>query len=117
MSSRNTFTQQQWIAEQASLSLATGVHDPAPTCSTCDWLREAFQADAEGWGYDGSTAMIAADYERELKANLESLLGQIKSGHYAAPADFACTTSRKRKARGGLSASRFSRTRWRSGPT
>jgi retron-type reverse transcriptase len=49
-----------------------------------DWLREAYRRiDKSGApGVDGQTA---ADYERNLEQNLQSLLDRAKSGTYRAP--------------------------------
>ena len=49
-----------------------------------EWLREAFRRTRKDGavGVDGQTW---SDYERELEANLEELLGRFKSGSYRAP--------------------------------
>lgn len=49
-----------------------------------EWLREAYRRVRKDGavGVDGQTA---ADYERNLGGNLESLLGRFKSGTYRAP--------------------------------
>ena len=70
MSSTNTSTKRQWIAEQARKP-RVGVHDAAPAHRPRD-----------AGGVDGVTA---TDYEKDLEANLLDLLGRIKSGSYFAP--------------------------------
>lgn len=49
-----------------------------------EWLRHAHNLTRKdgATGIDGQTA---ADYEKDLEANLQSLLGRIKSGRYKAP--------------------------------
>ncbi|SFF46908.1 group II intron reverse transcriptase/maturase [Nannocystis exedens] len=49
-----------------------------------EWLRHAYNLTRKdgAMGIDGQTA---ADYEKDLEANLQSLLDRIKSGRYKAP--------------------------------
>ena len=49
-----------------------------------EWMREAYRLTRKD-GATGIDGVTAADYERDLEANLESLLGRIKSGSYRAP--------------------------------
>ncbi len=83
MSSTNTSTKRQWIAELAGEHpewVFTTLHRHLDL----EWMREAYrQTRKDGApGIDGATA---ADYEKDLEANLEGLLGRIKSGRYKAP--------------------------------
>jgi retron-type reverse transcriptase len=49
-----------------------------------DWLQEAFRRTRKDGaaGVDGQTS---TDYEKDLEANLQSLLDRAKSGTYQAP--------------------------------
>ena len=49
-----------------------------------DWMREAYRLTRKD-GATGIDGVSAADYEKDLEANLESLLDRIKSGSYRAP--------------------------------
>ncbi len=49
-----------------------------------DWLKEAYRRTRKD-GAVGVDGVTAADYERDLEGNLESLLGRAKSGLYRAP--------------------------------
>ena len=49
-----------------------------------EWMREAYRLTRKD-GATGVDGVTAADYEKDLEANLESLLGRIKSGSYRAP--------------------------------
>jgi group II intron reverse transcriptase/maturase len=49
-----------------------------------DWLREAYRRTRKD-GAVGIDGQRAADYERDLEANLQSLLDRAKSGRYKAP--------------------------------
>ena len=77
MSSMNTSTKRQWIAEQAR-------EHPERVFTTLhrfidfEWMQEAYRLTRK----DGVTA---SDYEQDLEANLLDLLGRIKSGSYCAP--------------------------------
>ena len=79
-----------------------------------EWMREAYRRTRKD-GATGVDGVTAAGYEKDLEANLEGLLDRIKSGSYRAPPVRRHYTSRRRTARNGLSASRRSKTRWRSG--
>ena len=49
-----------------------------------DWLREAYRRTRKD-GAVGIDGQSASDYERDLEANLQSLLDRAKSGRYQAP--------------------------------
>ena len=49
-----------------------------------EWMREAYRLTRKD-GATGIDGVSAADYEKDLEANLESLLDRIKSGGYRAP--------------------------------
>jgi group II intron reverse transcriptase/maturase len=49
-----------------------------------DWLREAYRRTRKD-GAVGIDGQRASDYERDLEANLQSLLDRAKSGRYQAP--------------------------------
>ena len=49
-----------------------------------DWMSEAYRRTRKD-GATGIDGVTAADYEKDLEANLESLLSRIKSGSYRAP--------------------------------
>ena len=83
LSSANTYTKQQWIAEQAREHPArvfTSLHHVIDI----DWMHEAYRRTRKD-GAAGIDGVTAADYERDLGANVESLLDRIKSGRYQAP--------------------------------
>ena len=83
LSSTNTSTKQQWIAEQARAHperVFTSLHH----LIDIDWMREAFRRTRKD-GASGVDGMTAADYEADLEANLEDLLNRLKSGCYRAP--------------------------------
>ena len=48
------------------------------------WMREAYRLTRKD-GATGIDGVTAADYEKDLEANLENLLDRIKSGSYRAP--------------------------------
>ena len=83
MSSTNTSTRRQWIANQAR-------EHPERAFTTLhhfidlEWMREAYRLTRKD-GAAGIDGVTAADYEQELKANLLDPLGPIKSGSYFAP--------------------------------
>ena len=80
----NTSTKQQWIAEQARAHperVFTSLHH----LIDIDWMREAYRLTRKD-GAAGIDGVTAADYERDLDANLSDLLNRIKSGRYVAPA-------------------------------
>jgi len=83
MSSTNTFTKRQWIAEQARKHpqrVFTTLH----RFIDLDWIQEAYRLTRKD-GAAGIDGVTAADYEKDLEANLLDLLGRIKSGSYIAP--------------------------------
>ena len=49
-----------------------------------DWVSEAYRRTRKD-GATGIDGVTAADYAKDLEANLESLLSRIKSGSYRAP--------------------------------
>lgn len=78
------YTKRQWIAKQAREHperVFTSLHH----LIDLDWMFEAWALTRKdgATGIDGCTA---DDYEKDLEANLERLLAQIKSGSYRAPA-------------------------------
>ena len=83
LSSTTTSTKQQWIAEQAREHperVFTSLHHLIDG----EWMREAYRRTRKD-GATGLDGVTAADYEKDLEANLESLLNRIKSGSYRAP--------------------------------
>src|ERR1700719_2927374 len=76
-------TKQQRLAELAKQSPPMGFTSLAYLMDI-DWLHEAFRRTRKDGaaGVDGQTG---ADYEKELGANLQSLLDRAKSGTYRAP--------------------------------
>lgn len=77
------YTKRQWIAKQAREHperVFTSLHH----LIDLDWMFEAWALTRKDGaaGIDGCTA---DDYEKDLEANLERLLGQIQSGSYRAP--------------------------------
>ena len=76
-------TKRRRIAELARRSPQMGFTSLAHLMDI-DWLHEAWRLTRKGGaaGVDGQTA---ADYERDLEANLRSLLDRAKSGTYRAP--------------------------------
>lgn len=83
MSPANLSTKRRWIAELArrrpgeALTLLHHVID-------MQWMREAYALTRKD-GAPGIDGVTAKDYEAELEANLDDLLGRIKSGRYRAP--------------------------------
>jgi retron-type reverse transcriptase len=77
------YTKQQRLAELAAQSPQMGFTSLAYLMDL-EWLREAYRRTRKdaAVGVDGQTA---ADYERELEANLRALLERAKSGQYQAP--------------------------------
>ena len=78
-----TFTKQQWIAEQAREHpdrVFTSLHHLIDG----EWMREAYRRTRKD-GATGIDGVTAADYEKDLEANLDDLLDRIKSGRYFAP--------------------------------
>ena len=83
MSPVNVYTKRQWIAQQAREHperVFTSLHH----LIDLDWMFEAWSLRRKDGaaGIDGRTA---DDYEKDLEANLECLLIEIKSGSYRAP--------------------------------
>ena len=79
----NTFTKQQWIAEQARehpQRVFTSLHHLIDG----EWMREAYRRTRKD-GATGIDGVTAADYEKDLEANLNGLLDRMKSGRYLAP--------------------------------
>src|SRR5450755_4724696 len=76
-------TKQQRLAELAKQSPQRGFTSLAYLMDI-DWLHEAFRRTRKDGaaGVDGQTG---ADYEKDLGANLQSLLDRAKSGTYQAP--------------------------------
>jgi len=81
--SGNVYTKQQRIAELAKQSPQMGFTSLAYLMDI-DWLREAYQRTRKD-GAVGVDGLSAAEYERDLEANLQSLLDRAKSGTYQAP--------------------------------
>ena len=83
LSSTNTSTKQQWIAEQAEKHperVFTSLHHLIDE----EWMLEAYRRTRKD-GATGIDGVTAADYEKELEANLADLSNRIKSGRYYAP--------------------------------
>ena len=83
LSSTNTYTKQQWIAEQASEHpdrVFTSLHH----LIDIDWMHEAYRRTRKD-GAAGIDGVTAADYEKGLESNLADLLNRIRSGSYFAP--------------------------------
>ena len=76
-------TKQQRLAELAKQSPQMGFTSLAYLMDI-DWLQEAFRRTRKDGaaGVDGQTGQ---DYEKDLEANLQSLLDRAKSGTYQAP--------------------------------
>src|ERR1022692_719573 len=76
-------TKQQRLAELAKQSPQMGFTSLAYLMDS-DWLHEAFRRTRQDGaaGVDGQTGV---DYEKDLGANLQSLLDRAKSGTYRAP--------------------------------
>lgn len=83
LSSTNTYTKQEWIAEQARgrpKRVFTSLHHHIDI----EWMHDAYRRTRKD-GAVGIDGVTAADYETDLGANLRSLLNRIKSGRYFAP--------------------------------
>ena len=83
LSSTNTYTKQQWIAEQAREHperVFTSLHHLIDG----EWMREAYRRTRKD-GARGIDGVSAADYEKDLEVNLDDLLSRMKSGRYFAP--------------------------------
>jgi len=81
--SSSVSTKQQRVAELAKQSPQLGFTSLAYLMDI-DWLHEAFRRTRQDGavGVDGQTGQ---DYEKDLEANLQSLLDRAKSGTYRAP--------------------------------
>jgi RNA-directed DNA polymerase len=81
--SENVSTKQERIATLAKQSPGMGFTSLAYLMDV-EWLHEAYRRTRKDGaaGIDGQTA---ADYERDLENNLQSLLDRAKSGRYFAP--------------------------------
>src|SRR5690606_32004653 len=77
-STRSVSTKQQRIAELASLTPAIALTTLSHHVDA-EWLREAYRRVRKD-GAVGVDGQAAADYERHLESNLESLLNRFKSG-------------------------------------
>ena len=79
----NLSTKRQRIAELAraksGVALSTLHH-----VLDLEWMREAYRLTRKD-GAPGTDGVTAAEYERNLEANLLDLLDRIKSGRYKAP--------------------------------
>ena len=83
LSSTDTYTKQQWIAEQARRHpdrVFTSLHHRIDI----EWMHEAYRRTRKD-GAAGIDGVTAADYEKELESNLADLLNRIRSGSYYAP--------------------------------
>jgi RNA-directed DNA polymerase len=79
----NLSTKRQWIADLARKHpdrVFTSLHH----LIDLEWMIEAYRLTRKD-GAPGIDGVTAADYEANLEANLEGLLGRIKSGRYIAP--------------------------------
>ena len=79
----SVFTKQQRIAELANRSPQMGFTSLAYLLDI-DWLREAFYRTRKD-GAPGVDGQTWSGYEKDLEANLQSLLDRAKSGTYRAP--------------------------------
>jgi RNA-directed DNA polymerase len=80
---QNVSTKSQRIAELAKQSPRMGFTSLAHLMDI-EWLLEAWSRTRKD-GASGVDGQTAADYERDLEANLRSLLDRAKSGTYRAP--------------------------------
>ena len=83
LSPLNLSTKRQWIADLARKHpdrVFTSLHH----LIDLEWMIEAYRLTRKD-GAPGIDGVTAADYEANLEANLEGLLGRIKSGRYIAP--------------------------------
>ena len=83
LSSTNTYTKQQWIAEQARVR-PERVFPSLHHLIDSEWMREAYRRTCKD-GATGIDGVSADDFEVDLEGNLESLLERMKSGSYRAP--------------------------------
>ena len=74
----NTYTKQQWIAEQARKHperVFTSLHHLIDR----EWMLEAYRRTRKD-GAPGVDGVTGADYEKDLEANLEDLLNPDRVG-------------------------------------
>jgi RNA-directed DNA polymerase len=76
-------TKRQWIAELARSKRGEALFSLHHVIDL-EWMKEAWRLTRKD-GAAGIDGVVAADYEANLQANLEDLLGRIKSGRYRAP--------------------------------
>lgn len=81
--STSVYTKQQRIAALAKRSPSMGFTSLAYLMDI-DWLREAFYRTRKD-GAPGVDGQTWHEYEKNLEANLQSLLDRVKSGRYRAP--------------------------------
>ncbi len=79
----NLSTKRQWIAELARSKRGMALFSLHHVIDR-EWMMEAWRLTRKD-GAPGIDGVEAADYEANLQANLEDLLGRIKSGRYQAP--------------------------------
>jgi RNA-directed DNA polymerase len=79
----NLSTKRQWIAELARSKRGEALYALHHVIDL-EWMKEAWRLTRKD-GAAGIDGVAAADYEANLQANLEDLLGRIKSGRYRAP--------------------------------
>ena len=83
LSSKNTYTKQQWIVEQARKHpdrVFTSLHH----LIDIGWMFEAYRRTRKD-GAIGIDGVTGDEYEKELGANLDGLQNRIKSGRCSAP--------------------------------
>jgi RNA-directed DNA polymerase len=83
MDPANLSTKRQWIAELARTKPGAVLFSLHHVIDL-EWMQEAYRLTRKD-GATGIDGVTAADYEANLKANLEDLLERIKSGRYQAP--------------------------------
>ena len=83
MESQIVYTRQQRIAELAGQTQRFRMVSLNQYLDM-DWMREAYRLTRKS-GAPGVDGMTAAEYERDLEANLADLLERAKSGRYPAP--------------------------------
>jgi retron-type reverse transcriptase len=108
----NLSTKRQRIAELArkkrGVALSTLHH-----VIDLEWMKEAYRLTRKD-GAPGIDGVTAAEYAKNLEANLLDLLERIKSGRYLAPPVRRAYIP-KRMDRSGPSAYQLSKTRWPRG--
>lgn len=83
LSLANLSTKRQWIADLARSKRGVALSSLHHVIDL-EWMLEAWRLTRKD-GAPGVDGVVAADYEATLQANLEDLLGRIKSGRYQAP--------------------------------